>query len=145
MRLVWSRKKGTEYGLSSCSSRLPPPAWAATRVARLWRRPQQASFTGRHYRHELLFGGAAMGTAHTGSFVKHFFPALGISGVLKEAKIPEKFVCICMIDALLFKISFEQWRGNCLKEQAFGDFWFFFNLVEYHSYIFKFLMRFCFF
>ena len=44
---------------------------AATRAAaRRWRRPQQASFTGRHYRHERLFGGAVMGTAHIGSFDK---------------------------------------------------------------------------
>ena len=91
VRLVWSRKKGTEYGLSSCSSRLPPPpAWP-----RRWRRPQQASFTGRHYRHERLFGGAAMGTEHTASFDKKIFhstiPALGILGVSKETKIPKKF------------------------------------------------------
>ena len=46
---------------------------AATRAARRWRRPQQASFTGRHYRHERLFGGAVMGTAHIGSFDKKLF------------------------------------------------------------------------
>jgi hypothetical protein len=49
---------------------------AATRAARRLRRPQQASFTGRHYRHERLFGGAVMGTAHIGSFDKNYFMPL---------------------------------------------------------------------
>ena len=50
MRLVWSRKKGTEYGLSSRSSRQPPPSTMRCRRGGVG--PQQASFTGRHYRHE---------------------------------------------------------------------------------------------
>ena len=35
MRLVWSRKKGTEYGLSSRSSRQPPSTMRCRRAAEL--------------------------------------------------------------------------------------------------------------